>query len=188
MVYHYTVSAIINISMKIIIIFLFVLTNSSVQAQSTICPALNSFTGEWRYTNGQDTIRIYLRSNDYALLGNGDTTIGKIWGWHEYKQGNTIVESNYDKRFITLPTNSGNNTVASNFSISLQMPYCDLSGHKLIGYISDITQCYETKIVTIQFNAAVNQMTWKQINREGFGFGTGCYGMTLPREFVLTKQ
>ena len=172
---------------KIIIIFLFALSYFSVEAQSTICPALNSFTGEWRYTNGQDTIRIYLRSNDYTILTGEGNTIANLWGWHEYKQGNTIVESNYTNRFITLPSNS-NNVVANSYSISLQLPQCELATNKLIGYIVDITQCNELKQVAVIFNTAQNQLIWKQRNSEGFGFGTGCYGMTLPRDFVLTKQ
>ena len=177
--------------MKITIMFLLALTSSSIKAQSTICPALNSFTGEWLYTNGQDTIRIYLRSNDYTILVDGaataNTTIAKLWGWHEYKQGNTIVESNYDNRFMVLPTNS-NNVITNSYSISLQLPQCDLNTGKLIGNIVDISQCYERKNVTIQFNPALNQFIWKQVQPTGFGFSTGCKGMTLPPEFVLTKQ
>lgn len=172
--------------MKNIITIILVAFSFTAKAQSAICPALQSFTGKWRYVNGQDTIRIYLRSNDYTISQTGNS-IANLWGWHEFKWGNTVIESNYGNRYMTLPTNS-NNVVVNSYSISLLMPQCDLTRHKLIGNIADITQCYESKVVTIQFNAALNQLTWHQRQPTGFGFSTGCKGMTLPADFVLIKQ
>jgi hypothetical protein len=171
---------------NIIILFLVVFSNLA-NAQSTICPALNSFVGEWRYANGLDTIRIYLRANDYILTGDATANIGKLWGWHEFKRGNSVVESNYNNRYMNLPANSDNLALHST-SISLFMPQCDLTRQRLIGTIADITECYEPKVVTIQFNAAQNQLVWKQRQPTGFGFSTGCKGMTLPSDFILTKQ
>jgi len=173
--------------MKNIIIIILVVFSCSAKAQSTLCPALQAFHGEWRYVNGQDTIKIYLRSNDYTITGDGPVTIAKLWGWHEFKQGNTIIESNYSNRFLALPTNS-NNVVANSYSISLQMPQCNVSRQKLIGNIHDLSQCYESKVVTITFNTSQTQLNWKQTHPTGFGFMTGCKGMTLPSNFVLTKQ
>lgn len=159
----------------------------NAKAQSTICPSINAFAGEWRYVNGQDTLKIYLRPSDYTVLGVGSPTpIAKLWGWHEYKKGNTVIESNYSNRFIALPANSQNNTV--DYSVSLQMPECDDNRQKLIGYINDITQCMELKSVAIIFNAAKTQLTWLQRHSEGFGYISGCKGMTLPGNLVLTKQ
>lgn len=171
---------------KIIIVIILTGFSIFVNGQSVICPAINSFTGEWLYSNGQDTIRIYLRANDYTVSQSGNI-ISNLLGWHEYKKGNTIVESNYNNRFMTLPTSS-NNEVPRSYSIFLLMPQCDNSKHKLIGKIDDITQCYEPKVVTIQFNTSQNQLIWKQRQPTGFGFATGCKGMTLPGEFILTKQ
>lgn len=160
-----------------------------MQAQSTICPAINAFEGEWRYVNGQDTIKIYLRPADYTVLGLGTPeTISKLWGWHEYKRGNTIIESNYANRFMPLPTNSDAYTATFN-SITLSMPLnCETSGNRLIGRISDLSQCYEAKVVTITYNASKTQLTWNQRHATGYGFITGCKGMTLPANFVLIKQ
>jgi hypothetical protein len=173
--------------MKKILIIVFVCLSTLVKAQSSLCPALQAFTGEWRYANGQDTIRIFLRANDYTITGDGTVTIPKIWGWHEYKQGNIIIESDYTNRFMTLPTIS-DNVVESSYSIFLQLPQCDISRQKLIGNIIDISQCSESKNVTIIFNSAQTQLTWKQIHPTGYGYITGCKGMTLPGNFVLTKQ
>jgi hypothetical protein len=173
--------------MEKIFIAIFLCLSTAVNAQSSLCPALQQFGGEWRYVNGQDTIRVFLRSNDYIITGDGATVIAKLWGWHEYKQGNVTIESNYSNRFMTLPTNS-DDVVENSYSISLQMPQCDISQQRLIGEIDDITQCYESKVVTIIFNLAQTQLSWKQIHPTGFGFKTGCKGMTLPGNFVLTKQ
>jgi hypothetical protein len=111
----------------------------------------------------------------------------KLWGWHEYKHGNTIVESDYQNRFMALPTNS-DTVVETSYSIYLQLPQCDISNQKLIGNIADLNQCREPKPVIIIFNSAQTQLTWSQRSRTGFGYGTGCYGMALPRNFLLTKQ
>ena len=94
--------------MKNIIIITLIFLSNSIKAQSSICPTLNSFVGEWRYVNGQDTIRIYLRTGDYTILTDGvrNTSIAMLFGWHEFKSGNTIIESNYTNGNMTLPTNS----------------------------------------------------------------------------------
>ena len=141
--------------MKNIIIITLIFLSNSIKAQSSICPTLNSFVGEWRYVNGQDTIRIYLRTGDYTILTDGvrNTSIAMLFGWHEFKSGNTIIESNYTNRNMTLPTNS-NNEVLHSYSLSLQLPQCNIQSQKLLGNITDITQCYETKPVIIIFNSA----------------------------------
>ncbi len=171
----------------IIAICLIAFTISS-KAQSIICPPINAFEGEWRYINGQDTIKVYLRAKDFTILNMGNpTTIGTLWGWHEYKKGSTIVESNYANRFITLPSNSST-YIAANFSISLQIPQCDTTRHRIVGDIADLSQCRESKIVTIDYNTNHTQLVWKQRHSSGYGFLNGCKGMTLPSSFVLTKQ
>ncbi|MES1181477.1 MAG: DUF6705 family protein [Flavobacterium sp.] len=179
--------------MKKLFIFLFYLSATGIllnkaHAQSSKCLLLNSFTGEWRYANGQDTIRVYFRAQDYTIITSGvpDQTISCLRGWHQYKQGSTIIESNYGNRFMTLPATTANETPHS-YSIMLQMPQCDTSRHNFIGMIDDITQCYEYKNVTAQFNTSLNQITWTQ-QRAGYVITSGCTGMTLPGTFVLTKQ
>ena len=173
--------------MKNIIILLCL--SGSVKAQPSACPILQSFNGEWRYVNGQDTIRVYLRYHicNSKNADGSDDFIPALWGWHEYKKGNIVIESNYSNRFITLPANY-DDIVSNSYSITLQRYNCDTTRHRMIGHIDDITQCYESKSVIIQFNAALNQITWKQEHPTGYGFMTGCKGMTFPKNFVLTKQ
>ncbi len=177
--------------MKKILVSLFVCFSTLSKAQSNLCPALQAFNGEWRYVNGQDTIRIYLRYHEcYFNSENGSNTStlqGQIFGWHEYKIGNTIVESDYANRYMTLPT-IFDNLSPSTYSILLVMPYCDVSRHRIRGGIYDLSQCRERKSVTVIFNSAQNLLSWEQIHPTGFGFKTGCKGMTLPSNFVLSKQ
>jgi hypothetical protein len=160
----------------------------SANAQSTYCPTVNAFIGEWRYVNGQDTIKVYLRTKDYTITypNSPSSQIAVIWGWHEYKKGNVVIESNYSDRFIALPTDLDNYN-EDNYSIFLTLPQCNTSLQKLMGNIDDLSQCREMKVVTINYNSLQNQLVWSQRDSEGYGFLNGCKGMTLPSNFVLTK-
>ena len=173
--------------MKKILMILFVCLSTLVKAQSSLCPYLQPFSGEWMCTNGQDTIRIYFRYHEMNFNMQQNDIRGRLFGWHEYKRGNTIVESNYANRFITLPS-LFDDLSPSSYSILLVMPNCDVSRQRIRGDITDLSQCGEHKDVTIIFNTTQTQLTWKQIQPTGFGFKTGCKGMTLPSNFVLTKQ
>jgi hypothetical protein len=178
--------------MKYILLILLLAAGIGVQAQpattdyDTSCPYLNRYTGEWMSVNGTDTIRIYLRVHK-SYSENFNLVKTRIWGWHEYKQGNTIVESNYQHRFMQLPYYD--DSIRSNqFSIFLQLKWCDLSLNTLVGSITDYSQASEGKHITALVNPTGTSMTWKQRHEEGYGVFTGAYGMTLPKEFVLVKQ
>lgn len=62
----------------LILLFFSCVFTKNAKAQSTLCPAINALEGEWRYANGQDTIKVYLRTKDYTILDNGTATIAKI--------------------------------------------------------------------------------------------------------------
>jgi hypothetical protein len=177
--------------MKYIFLILWLFVGLETQAQPATtdydtCQYLNRYAGEWMHTNGQDTIRIYLRlhrsfSPDFGWVKDG------LWGWHEYKRGNTIIESNYQFRNIYLPYIWLEDSISSSkYSVLLSLNECDPAGSMLSGLIVDLSQADEPKVV----NAVVSgtTMTWKQRHGEGYGAFTGAYGMTLPKEFVLVKQ
>jgi len=173
--------------MKRLITFAFLSISIIANGQSSICPSLKSLEGEWQYTNGQDTIRICLRYKDCIFnIGENKNILANLWGWHEYKVGNTVKESNYSNRLMNIPSNY-DSVILHSYSILLSMPQCDTTKHSLRGYIDDISQCYESHTVTIQFNSSLNQITWQQEHSEGYGFISGCKGMTLPKYFILTK-
>ncbi len=154
---------------------------------SGICPQLQAFNGEWLYANGNDTIRIYMRYHECLYTGGTPETLGTLWIWHEYKQGSTIIESTYPNRFMTLPT-IYDSADLTKISGSLLLPACNFTKKRLLGRITDISQARESKIVRAYFDSEITKIIWKQRHSEGYGFKTGAYGMTLPKEFILFKQ
>lgn len=153
------------------------------------CQYLNQYQAEWMYANNQDTIRIYLRAHrDYSSPLNwvGD----KLYGWLEYKSGNTIIESTYAHRNDPLPylTESTDSMNVNLKSLSLMLKGCDNNSPTLMGTIIDHLQSNEIHVVTAKLDATKTVMTWEQHHREGYGFGTGATGMTLPKQFILIKQ
>lgn len=153
------------------------------------CQYLQQFAGEWRYTNGNDTIRFYFRVHKDSSE-NQKFVMSRLWGWHEYKKGNTIIESNYQNRFVALPYFS--DTIL-NFNRSITLigaVACTPMLDSLVGSIIDISQSRELHRVnaTILTNNNIMTMNWKQMFMEWHGAFTGSFGMTLPKEFVLTKQ
>jgi hypothetical protein len=161
------------------------------RSQNTIdydtCRYLKQYEGEWRYENGIDTIRIYLRFHRDSSASFGSIS-DNLYGWHEYKKGNQIVESKYHNRFIPLPYNYDGSNSTDRRSIRLSLPFCNNDSLKLTGTIIDSLQAKEMKIVTATLDPTSTIMTWKQEHAEGYGWFTGAYGMTLPRQFILKKQ
>jgi hypothetical protein len=150
------------------------------------CQYLNRYAGEWLYANGQDTIRIYLRANR-SFSPSFNNTVDELWGWHEYKRGTLIIESNYQYRNIYLPYTWVNDSVSvTKYSILLSLNECDPVRNIFSGLIIDLSQAGERKVVTAVVTGST--MVWKQRHGEGYGVFTGAYGMTLPTAFVLIKQ
>lgn len=175
---------------KIFLIISLLTIKDSLSAQTVqydTCSYLQQYSGEWRYVNGNDTIKIYLRFHrDYT----NDPKIyisDKLWGWLEYKSGSTVIESTYQNRFMALPYNRDDLPEGS-YSIFLHYPLCGFNASKLTGYIIDIAQAREIKNVKATISLDKNTLTWNQEHKEGYGVFTSAYGMTLPKNFVLTRQ
>ena len=152
------------------------------------CHLLSQYEGEWRYTNGQDSIRIYLRYHrDYSVSFNSISD--NLYGWLEYKTGNTEIETTYPFKNMILPYYYDNDSMTVNQrSLRLKLQQCNNSCSVLTGTIFDHLQSNEIHMVTATLNNNKTEMLWKQRHREGYGMGTGATGMTLPREFLLIKQ
>ena len=181
---------------KSILVFLFFLFNVKSFGQSTTeydtCNYLQQFEGEWKYANGTDTLKVYLRFHRRTFTTETERTLIKdcLIGWHEYKQGNKIIESDYQYRFIALPTNISDiydkYSVMINFNIVLNP--CSKNAKKLHGVIKDYLQANQDKEVFAALNETNTRMTCKLWHGEWFGHGNGMVGMTLPSNFVLVKQ
>lgn len=173
-----------NIITVTIIIFISCKTTAQTIRYDT-CNNLQQYQGEWRYVNGKDTIRIYLRSHR-SYTQHFNWVSDNLWGWHEYKKGSAIIESNYQYRFITLPYSV--DTLSINLSSIWLSHSRDCNIIKLTGRIWDYSQNNEIQMVTATLSNNNTIMTWKQEHGEGFGVFTGGSGMTLPKNFVLIKQ
>jgi hypothetical protein len=176
---------------KILIAFLFLIVGINLKAQTHVltydtCSKLQALNGEWMYNNGADTIRVYLRYHrDFTVWFNGIQD--RLWGWHEYKIGNTIIESNYQNRFQSLPYESDN--LSLNFySIDLWLwRGCSDTTRQLRGNITDYHKGNYGHTIQATLNATKTTMTWHQQRSEGH-FNDPFTGMTLPANFVLIRQ
>lgn len=170
----------------IALFILFSVTNAFSQTRYDTCHLLNRFEGEWRYTSGGDTVRIYLKVGR-VLIEEINSINDVLVGWHEYKQGSTVIESNYQNRFTPILFLD---TITNSASIGLGMNHsnCTTSNLTVMGSIRDYLQANEGHSVTAILNSAGTTLTWKQRHSAGFGVFTGATGMTLPKEFQLVKQ
>lgn len=170
---------------------LFSNANAQIKFNYDTCQHLRQFEGEWKYANGQDTIKIYLRYHRFQLSQDETRFVhDALIGWHEYKHANIIVESDYNKRFATLPYNF--DPFYRQFSINLNFDIiknqCSMTSRMLHGEITDFLEANQGKEVFATVNAAGTIMTWKQQHLEWYGHGNGMVGMTLAPNFVLVKQ
>jgi hypothetical protein len=150
------------------------------------CSALQALQGEWQYNNGFDTIRVYLRLHRSRSRSFNQVS-DDLLGWIEYKKGNNIIESTYKNRFNTIPYETDN--LPDNFSsLILQADSCYFPVSRLFGYLTDFSQGKEIKKVNTVLDVTGNVMNWRQDNTQGYGFFSGYFGMTLPKEFTLVKQ
>lgn len=176
---------------KIIIYLIFSLFSaffaSKATAQLTIydtCQAIRPYEGEWRNISGQDTIKVYLRVHTfYSQIIN--TYEAEILGWHEYKSGSTVIQSDYSHRFDALPLNFHQKPQIM-FSIGLNGGSCRPIINNLYGAMTDYTKqrCQNWAITRINSNTIqVFQVPCEVIDEFSF-----IPGFTLPQSFILTKQ
>lgn len=165
------------------------------------CQYLQLLQGEWMNANGNDTIRIYLRyhRNFYSDPETYNSTIDELWGWVEYKQGNTVIMSDYANRFATLPYNlddlipglrsiiltagKGGHRVISAGYVGCVNPVVDLSG-----ILIDRLRCNSDKTIMAIVNTQGTIMTCRLEQPTSLVDSLWCGGLTLPSEFILLKQ
>ena len=180
-----------NILLLIIVIFCSIGSNAQTEYDTCNLQYYNKFEGNWRYVNGYDTIRISLRKHRFQYQNQppGNITIDirdRLFGWHEYKQGSNVIESNYAFRNPPLPLDVAMDS--SSICLGFIGGTCADTTRGLIGNITDYSQAKEVKQVWIILSSDGNTLYWRQEHSEGFGAFTGAKGMTLPRQFTLTRQ
>jgi hypothetical protein len=183
--------------MKKIIMLVVLFCSTDLYAQNTvpipsdppICNYLQLFPGEWMYANGLDTVRIYLRYHECLFASNTTEPEirGRLLGWHEYKNANTIIESNYQYRFQSLPSDLQDIAIDKR-SIRLSMPGCNPDKKKLTGTIIDYSVENQLMVVSATFDSTLNRLVWSQRRSQAYSLGTDARGMTLPKDFILVRQ
>lgn len=181
----------------IIIVLLYCTTKVNAQFGNNIhydtCALLQQHAGEWRYINGNDTIKFFFklhRSKSVTL----NFIMDGLWGFIEYKHGNNIVYSNYQNRFNTLPYIIDSFPLDQkniNIGTGICSPFSVNTLYGRLIYPMNGFQSYDVKAL---INSAGTEMTWHQ----DFHFTyhnsvtipdnppTGLNKM--PDDFVLIKQ
>ncbi len=181
-----------------LLLFVYFFTNTAFSQSQTFtkydtCSALQQLEGEWLYQSGQEQIKIFLRYKRLTSYGAETGSIrdfvsDRLMGWVEYKVGSTIMESTYSNRYMTLVDNFNAYPVGS---YSILLAYDHITGcnsDSLWGMIRDYGHSNQRKIISAKLTNNNQTITWTQNHSEGYGAFNGDYGMTLPRQFVLTKQ
>lgn len=178
-----------KIFLKIAFLF-FVSCSAKAQTGSIYnCPYLKQYEGEWRYVNGIDTIKVYFRvhrTHDIETNNISDDLIG----WHEYKHGNTLIESNYQNRFETLYYEmDAQLTHWPSASIHIWMVNCgNEHSYRMEGIMADLTLGPQwSNGFNITIDPSRTMLTWKMWPEHRLMASDPDY-MTLPSDFVLVKQ
>jgi len=160
--------------------------SSKAQTKYDTCQHLNKFEGNWKYVNGSDTVRINLRKHrfQYSVPDGPVYIMDRLFGWHEYKTGGTIIESNYSFRNMQLPQMDFPHGDSVSIFFSFALDACSDTTHMIIGRVTDYTYADELKHVWATLSSDGNTLYWKQEHREGFTPS----GMTLPKQFALIRQ
>ena len=139
---------------------------------------VTKFEGTWRWTSGNDTVTIRLKKLK-TQLSNYEEDI--LMGTHSYIKNGRLVESSMN-RFDSISSNNKKRTI---FLWNDQS--ADTSKTK--GYIRDISRNKDGEIyLEYTLNGSTPQLIWQIKVAEGAYYGSHEYGLTLPREIILTKQ
>lgn len=154
------------------------------------CQSLQPLEGEWMNVNGADTIRIYLRfhRNFYSDPETFNSTVDELWGWMEYKQGSTVIMSDYVNRMSILPYNVEDVTPGLRSIVIWQKEGCVYPQLKLAGGLTDLIRCNQNKRITATVTPQGTQMTWHIVQPPAVVDNVWCAGYTLPQQFTLIKQ
>jgi hypothetical protein len=164
--------------------------SNNINAQSSItnydtCFATRQFNGEWRNVNGLDTIKVYFRTHIFysSIINKYE---GEVLGWHEYKIGGQIIQSDYSHRFDFLPLNFTQKYTVIN-STGLRFPFCSDTINNLYGGMIDVLKNKKHQIWKV---TRVTANTIRVDQMQGGRIWNLPYisGYTLPQSFVLTKQ
>lgn len=171
--------------MKILILFSILLTSCCRMVAQPPAPGsnvinnnINKFEGTWQWVSGNDTLILKLKKLNTSF----DTyTEDVLMGVHKYVKNGVIIEDalnrfdsiiiNLKKRTVLLYQNQGDDT------------------SKVIGSLKDLTK-KKTNNLFLQFiNGTPPTLVWHLETAEGAFIDPNFqYGLTMPKDIILTKQ
>jgi hypothetical protein len=174
-----------NTHKTILLVILIVISKNNIAQYITpgsyeINNTLSRFEGSWLWNNGTDTVWLNMQKQKVHF---SDVPFDQdvLVGWHKYKKGNTIIESNYTNIGIqyTPSTRLNSSIFGSN------APATD--SNLFEGTINDISKNKAISL-TLTLNSAQNQLIWKTENIPGTTYGNFDYSFTLPTLMTFIKQ
>lgn len=145
------------------------------------CIYLHRFEGEYKYVNGNDTVKIFLKYfRDY--IEDYNVVTDRLYGWIDYKHGSTPIYSNYADRLKPLTylyNTKGANLGVFRLTLLRCEPTCQVLTGKMFEPNSGIKDMItlEPKLIS---NGSI--LEWWQFRQYGGG------NMILPNRFTLIKQ
>lgn len=169
----------------IVLIFIALFILVKVHAQATNFPkggdiivnnSLNNFIGDWRWVSGTDTIIIKLKK-ERILFSGFNFYCDYLIGYHQYKQGSTIIESNMQYAWYAYS--------AGYASIYAQNDR-GASGNIVDGHIRDLSKGKKVEAIKMVFNASLTEMIFTISYTEGVKINE-IPGITLPNNITFVK-
>ena len=144
-----------------------------------IRPALNKFVGTWQYVNGIDTLKVILKKENFQFPGK---SYGGDWivGFHQYKKGNNIIESNLQFQNTNVSEDKSDmlGHIDNENDYNLNISFIDRTLNKLVN-------------LKLTMSASQNSLTWSLSEIHGLRVGirpSTFNTFTLPNNITLTKQ
>lgn len=170
----------------LMIVFIGVSFKSAGQIKRSFdtCQTLRQFDGEWIGIHSDDTIKVFFRTHKFESQDFSEVS-SELLGWHEYKKGNSLVQSDYSKRRDDISKRAKEKTKRIN-SINLRLSNCFDSSGYLYGFMNDFNKgrCQRWRIDRIA-NGKLRVSQTMCGNVIGQEFRTG---YTLPQTFILTRR
>ncbi len=173
-----------------ITIFVFCLATQFIYAQERILEDnttsldsnLNKFAGTWRSVNGTDTITILFKKILFPYDSYTNCFYETIVGHHEYKKGNTIVESS-----MALQNSAPNEYKFTLTSDNYRGTNGQIDYNKLTFSLYDISKDRKHLRVFMTINSARNQLTWLLRGGDNMHRKNIARGSTFPDNLVFNK-
>lgn len=139
---------------------------------------INKFEGTWQWVNGSDTLILRLKKLNTSF---DSYTEDVLMGVHKYVKNGSIIEDalnkfdsitiSFKKRTVLLYQNQGDDT------------------SKVMGSLKDLTKNKRNNLLLQYVDGAPPTIIWHLETAEGvFNDPNFQYGLTMPKDIILTKQ